>query len=313
MRFLLPFVHGSLLRHAVSRESEEAAWDMADLPFEVDMNQTVHAFLADLAPARQKPLMFLHIHKAGGTMLCRFARQAEVVVRPEDNCNWKGQDDYHTSGQPNLHKTCADRLLFFRQNGFTYGQIEREMGDEEMCADFDYAVLLREPMALMSSLWNYELWYAWKGWGSTKEEHKDPAGFLRGTVDSHCSVTPTTSQGDAFWKFFDNFQTRFLANAFDVPAGKLDDTHAAKAHARLQEHKVNVKLLEEMPIQGAAFFSQLGWPDNFASHLHEKSNSLDGFQDKFVRKQFSESDAAYLRELNKYDYALYDRYRSTQQ
>jgi hypothetical protein len=283
------------------------------MPFGIDDSLSLRkGVLLELVANRTKPLIYFHIHKAGGSLMCRFARQTEMVVHPEENCNWQGHDGYGDAGQVAKRVPCDQRRALFQQNGYTYGQIEREVADDEMCDDFDYAVILREPNALMASLWNFELWYAWKGWGATKQEHSDPVGTLRATIEwseQGCPGSPggcpkQKGQNDQFWKFFDNFQTRFLADAFDVPAGQLTAAHAKKAAERLTKFKFQVERLEDLPARSSSLFAALGWPASFSSHIHERVN--DDHSDKFQRRTFSARDLEYLETVNHYDRALYD-------
>jgi hypothetical protein len=314
MRLILAFTVAALqLVSTPERASEE--WDLRDLPFGVDDLRPPKGLLLELVANRTKPLIYFHIHKAGGSLMCRFARQTEMVVHPDENCNWQGHDGYGDAGQLAKHVPCDQRRSFLQQNGYTYGQIEREVADDEMCDDFDYAVMLREPNALMASLWNYELWYAWKGWGATKPEHNDPIGTLRATIEWSADGCPGSpggcpkqpSQNDQFWKFFDNFQTRFLANAFDVPAGQLTAAHAKKAAERLEKHRFHVELLEELPVRSTSLFQALGWPSSFSTHIHERVN--DDHSDGFQRRTLSSRDLDYLETVNHFDRALYEAHR----
>jgi hypothetical protein len=316
MRLILASAVAALQLQTHELASEE--WDLRDLPFGVDGMSRRPAGLLELMANRSKPLIYFHIHKAGGSLMCRFARQAELIVHPDENCNWQGHDGYGDAGQVARHVPCDQRRSFFQQNGYTYGQIEREVDDQEMCEDFDYAVMLREPNALMASLWNYELWYAWKGWGATKPEHKDPVGTLRATIEwseKGCPGSPggcpsNPSQNDQFWKFFDNFQTRFLANAFHVPAGQLTAEHAKKAAERLEKYRFRVELLEELPARSSSLFAALGWPASFASHIHERVNDDRG--DGFHRRTFTTRELDFLETVNHHDRALYEAHRASQ-
>jgi hypothetical protein len=115
------------------------------------------------------------------------------------------------------------------------------------------------------------------------------------------------SQNDQFWKFFDNFQTRYLANAFHIPAGKLTAEHARKAAERLEKYRFHVEILEELPVRSASLFAALGWPASFSSHIHERVN--DDHSDGFHRRTFSSKELDFLETVNRYDRQLYEAHR----
>jgi hypothetical protein len=233
--------------------------------------------------------------------MCQMAKRNERVVHPEDNCNWKGHDGYGQSGEPYMRVPCAERARTFQSSGFTYGQVEREMDDNELCDEFRYGVMLREPMSLMHSLMNYEIWY------HEKFEHKRPdippniADWLNGKIHNQ-AVPESQTPG---WVHLDNFQTRVLANAFDVPAGQIDSEHVERARAFLQNHGFMVHVLEDLPTRGEELFNELGWKFQPGS-FHRKVNSLAREERPFLAEELE-----YLKDLNKYDYELYNGVRSS--
>lgn len=283
---------------------EQIKYDLMDLPFETDVlsagaqlhNNT--AFISQKTTVtRQKPLMWVHIHKAAGTLMCHLAPLAyERIVLPNSNCNWNPQDMFGTSGNPEAGPTCLERMHYFEKHGYTYGQIERELWDSDYCWDhFDYAVMLREPIDLMHSSLNYnKKFYHGKG-KAALHVLKD---HMR-TGRHHSAVQ---------WHEFlilDNMQVRLLANALDVPAGQIDDSHVEKAKQVLNNFKA-VGALEDLSSNALSFFGKLGWEPHMASHVrgpkknHVKVDVLD----------FTPDEEDWLRDHNKYDIALYQYARS---
>jgi hypothetical protein len=261
---------------------------------------------------RHKPFVWLHVHKAGGTLMCEMAkRMEEKVVIPENNCNWIGHDRWRDSGQPSLRKSCAERAKMYHESGFTYGQIEREVDDDELCEKFRYGVMFREPLALMASIMNYELWY------QTMMEHNaypDPflhfpanlTAWLQDKIEAE--AVPVNELAPSAW--LDNFQTRFLANAFDVPAGQITKEHLTRAQAFLQKHNVTVHVLEDLPMTGEKLFKELGWRWNKAA-LKRKKMSIHTIltnnpSHKTEQRPFTPEETEYLRRVNKYDLELYN-------
>lgn len=260
---------------------------------------------------QKRPLVWVHLHKAGGTLMCKMAKKNENVIQPSTNCNWEGHDGWINSGDPAVRRSCSDRAKMFRLNGYTYGHIEREMGDFELCDKFRYGIMFREPLALMQSVVDFELWF------QTTIEHTaysepflkfpaDVAEWLRGKIAA--KAVPLNERKP--WVWLDNFQTRILANALDVPAGQINKDHLTRARALLQKHNFTVQVLEDLPNQGEKLFNELGWTW-YEGALKRKPNSiheiLEGFpMARAEERSFTPAEEEYLRRLNQYDLALYN-------
>eukprot|EP00746_Dinoflagellata_sp_MGD_P006449 gnl/MRDRNA2_/MRDRNA2_112618_c0_seq1.p1 gnl/MRDRNA2_/MRDRNA2_112618_c0~~gnl/MRDRNA2_/MRDRNA2_112618_c0_seq1.p1 ORF type:complete len:142 (+),score=9.45 gnl/MRDRNA2_/MRDRNA2_112618_c0_seq1:413-838(+) len=106
-----------------------------------------------------------------GSFTCADAvSNGERVVVPSANCNWLGKDaiwgergygeSYHGIGQQNRPQvSCSDRAAYFKKWNFTYGQIEREMTDLDICSEFRSGTLLRDLFDYMASVGAFEkLW-----------------------------------------------------------------------------------------------------------------------------------------------------------
>lgn len=293
-----------------------------------------------LGGIRRKPLVWVHLHKAGGHLMCNMAKLNENVVRPETNCNWEGHDGWKQSGQPSVRKSCSERAQMFHEFGYTYGQIEREISDEEVCDQFRYGIMFREPLALMQSTLNYELWFQTRGESKgrrlpekggqgappvlappTKPPPKkersiysqpflefpsDVSEWLKGKIEAE--AVPGNERVP--WVWLDNFQTRFLANAFDVPAGQITRDHLARARAFLQRNDFTVQVLEDLPEQGENLFKKLGWTwykGAFKKKTHSFKKLLKNNPSyKAEHRDFTPEEQDYLRRLNQYDVELYN-------
>merc|ERR1712224_902912 len=97
-----------------------------------------HAFLQAQYPTRRclrrqsatraKPVMWLHVHKAMGSMFYQVARyNQEKVVEPSFNGNWWPYDT--PSGDQRTRPSCEKRANYFRSTGATWGQIEHTLVD----------------------------------------------------------------------------------------------------------------------------------------------------------------------------------------
>ena len=84
----------------------------------------------------------VHLHKAGGSLMCMLAEQAGERSPFWDwvegaNCNWMHHDDLGDSGLPELLPNCSTRRAAYMEHGWTYTQIEREITDGDLeCDDF---------------------------------------------------------------------------------------------------------------------------------------------------------------------------------
>jgi hypothetical protein len=228
--------------------------------------------------------------------MCKMAKLNEHVVYPNENCNWKGHDSWKQSGMRHYKKPCKDRVLLFESGGFTYEQIEREMDDDEFCDEFRYGVMLREPLSLMNSIVNFEIWFQRKFEHHSVGIPDDVEEWLKSKIAMR-EVPVNQLQP---WAWLDNFQTRLLANAFHVPAGKITEEHLEKARSRLEKHNFTVHTLEDLPTRGEQLFAELGWkipPFSFEEKVNKIHEEM---------RPFTVEEQDYLRSLNQFDYELYN-------
>lgn len=322
----------------VARIKMDLLYDLADLPFETDIYEIIQEKLemldANATPIemevtsiwpfnrrqsaakmhpefdttpRSRPLLWIHIHKAGGTFICAMAQLAgEKVTEPSDGaCNWLWHDQYRDSGDVE-RISCKERSDYFRDptRNYTWGQIEREFAEADRCwNEFDYGVMLREPVALLESEVNYHpsCWFLGKPCGGGPD---DPADFLRTFKEMLASPSDIPDNDQyALWKYFDNIQVRLLAPALDVPAGKLNETHLNAAKESLAKFKI-IARLEDLPHVGPKVFDKLGWSQKMMAHVGEPVNMNKNGHDYI----FSEDEVKWLRHVNRFDRALWEAY-----
>jgi hypothetical protein len=189
----------------------------------------------------------------------------------------------------------------FEAGRFTYEQVEREMDDDELCDEFRYGVMLRDPLALMVSIVNFEIWEQGKFEHTFLEIPADLDMWLKSKI----AMAEVPDNQLTPWAWLDNFQTRVLANAFHVPAGKITEEHLGKARAFLRDHNFTVQILEDLPTRGEALFHKLGWnvpPFAFQHKVNAKHAET---------RPFTDQEVEYLRGLNHFDYELYNGARSS--
>jgi len=252
-------------------------------------------------PTRKKPFLMVHIHKAAGTYMCNMAAKArERIVQPNLNCNWKDHDSYLDSGT-RWRVNCDKRHSFFTRNGFTYGQIERELWPADLCWDeFSYGILLREPIDLMHSELNYRGLYHG---GLSKDAVV--ADFKRRVESDPPLQTDHTQLPE--WKTLDNFQTRILANAMAVPAGQIGPEHLERARQVLANFTAVGRVADlKIDMQRNVFFDSLGWSNEA---LQESvAAALPRNQVKKDLYDFTDLEREWLQRINQYDIELFRWY-----
>lgn len=269
--------------------------------------------LSEFPPRRKRPMMWIHIHKSGGTLMCAMAQAAgENVVKPSGNCNWRKARDGTTSASRNKRKkvtdtTCAERSTYFNRNGYTWGQIEHEMSSVNYCLDdFDYGVMLRDPLELAQSETNYAEY--------NRSEMEDS---LKCIGNGNCRDLQGEQRDKmALWMFFDNYMIRILGGdgIYSLPPGGVTEQHAAIVMERLSNFKT-VFTMEDMGAKHTKLFSSLGW----VAENQVEEQQLQYFVRRKVRSAkvhldrptiaFDEAETRLIREQTKHDYTVYQHFR----
>lgn len=274
----------------------------------------------------RKPVLFHHISKAGGTMMCHLAEEnGERIVSPHGNCNYEPWDDlghlaqsmvairkgnHSKSEMLNIQK----RVRMFEANDWSFGSIERPwlpLFDDDQ-THFLYGTILREPVSLMLSATNYH-----------GLNFKDVLSCYRSgnltTMGQLCGDLGTP----AWWARYDNFMTRSITGAWlpwsaaapcemlhsgCVEAGSMNSTYLDLAKQALYHRFSFTVALEDFDKHTPALFRLLGWSRTLSGIVnkdeHAKSNK--GWTDV----TFTSEDEATLRELNQYDVELYGHVRN---
>lgn len=258
------------------------------------------------SPARGgRPLLWYHVHKCAGTLLCSVARASgERVVTPNNNCNWMpgpdGVRDIGGVGYP--EPSCAHRAQYFAQGGFTWGAVEKQFRSPHPCPQFAYATMLRDSAALVESI----------AGDHGHEFGPAPLAPLRAAVQllqapdaSHVLAAANSTAGYLpAWKWLDNFQTRVFADALDVPPGKLTTDHLEKAK-RVLEKFVVVEVLSELQSDAPRLVRALQWPAHLQHAFTRKVNVGRPGHEQF----FTPAQKQFLHRQNRFDRQLVDHFR----
>ena len=100
-----------------------------------------------------RPVMYTHLHKAGGTMICELAKRNDEKLPPNNsNCNMYPDDNWEggvaadpSAWPPTTSVGCAQRQKLVRDHSVTWMSQERWV-DNEHCDTFFYAITLRDPL-----------------------------------------------------------------------------------------------------------------------------------------------------------------------
>ena len=258
-----------------------------------------------------RPLkIHVHLHKAGGTLMCHLAKRAGEQVPAWDwvygaNCNWMNHDDVGDSGFPERFPNCSTRRAAYAKHNWTYTQIERELTDDDLdCKDILYSVLVREPIELIESNINYEETENGGPGHTTGKNASMRVGHMRELLSkglqaagNHWDKDPGL-QPTLGWKFMDNMQVRLLGDALYVPPGHVTKNHLEIAKRRLSKFNLVAKLEDfEDPATRDPILTQMGWQVSFQD---DKCNAKDH------KDPLTHADKAWLKNLNKWDYELYN-------
>ena len=248
-----------------------------------------------------RPVVFLHLHKAGGTTMCDLAQlNGETLdeVQPHENCAIKGDGNWLDKNgiYPGYSRSCASRAEEARAHSFM--AIERWM-DTDMCDDVaQYAVVLRDPIdRLISNTIFEQAVMHWDTDTSSILEMVAPNASFRLSGDRENHPSEMISQGTAA---YDNFLVRTLAGpeVFALPAGQLTRTHLDEAKRRLARFDA-VMVLERLNEQAPAQLSHfLGW-----NRLELPRSMAGGGAD--AAQPFSDEQLAVLKRANALDAELY--------
>jgi len=253
---------------------------------------------------QRKPVMWVHVHKNGGTSMCEWAQDTEQVVEPNDGtCN---SVDLHDTffpdgiGQKRQWTTCADRAEYFRDHRFTWGQLEREINPGDLCKDdFLYGITLRDPVSRIESYAN---------WNSNAVNGAEWKGYMSCIQRRNASACPAVegrpiARVNWGYREWDNFNIRVLGG-YDVmrlPPGGVNASHLAAAVDLLEQFDL-VLLLEDLEsgCTMAEMKRVLGWsPKGESPHARENDHS---------QVVFTEGQRAAWARINRFDVQLYTHF-----
>jgi hypothetical protein len=258
-----------LLAHAIEEFSFEEKFEQV---CKSENAKELNAFGRDQIPKSDfKPMIFIHVHKGAGVLICHMARAHERVIHPEAVCSGPGDGVTLIGTGHNI--SCADRKVKFSKQGATFGMIEREVNEDDLCHDeFRYGIALRDPLELAESMTNFDQYCS--DWGpplphDSWERHLD---CLTQNPDS-CKHLKSSITG--LYHFYDNYLVRTLGGneIFQKPPGSINEDDVQKVIKRLEKFDIVVPF--NGPNDVPLLMDKLGWgsahPGKKDVHSHPHS------------------------------------------
>mmetsp|Transcript_125034 Transcript_125034/g.266874 ORF Transcript_125034/g.266874 Transcript_125034/m.266874 type:complete len:305 (+) Transcript_125034:95-1009(+) len=238
----------------------------------------------------RKPIVWIHIHKNAGTTICDLAQLNNETIVSGANCYW-GHHDSQLLINTSNHTSCAERRHAYATNHWTFGMIEREVHEDDVCEGFLYGTLLREPVSHAVSMATYDRINA------NRDIECLRSGALQCDQSLFWPKKPVHS-----WIVFDNYQIRTLLGeeGLKIPPRQVTEQHAQQVIAMLSKFDL-VSVVDELDSATPEMLKNtFGWNITSAP----PSNEL-----RRPEQNISDQNMAYIEELNKMDRMVYDYFK----
>lgn len=258
-------------------------------------------FTDSLVSSPTTAIVFVHMHKAGGSLLCNLAvLNGEKARSGATNCNQEGDGPSTTPGS-SAGKSCEQRERDRVIAGYTFMGVERFM-DPELCKTrYMYITVLREPFTRIASHMYYDVTVESNFVRPLATVLSTPPHAFRRAHEGHwCSWNLASAN---------NYYVRTLLGkeVYIAKAGAVTPAHLARANGVLEEFTA-VLILEKWDASQLLLTKLFGWRNTAPRQLPWKER-LDNRNDHPKFEQlFSSEEQTQLRALNELDVALYDKW-----
>ena len=229
---------------------------------------------------RDKIAFYVHVHKSGGTTLCKTAQTNGEEVNEDNNCNMKGDGPW-TITENTLSRTCEERYQLAKESGHTFVAMERFLLQDELeCKDrFIYILMIRDPEKRHKSHIDVHRHGIYqdkhRGFVGRKKirtkKKKKPDYFpmtTRRVVRRRLKKRKVKSDlGIALMDndlSEDNYLTRILLGERgfngELPIGSITNEHGGEARKKLEQFDLILRL-EKFDEDKAQLVSHLGWTE----------------------------------------------------
>ena len=243
---------------------------------------------------------FFHVHKCGGSSVCKLAEAHGEKVNFMNNCNGNPQlaFDCNHDKRSLAEQSADDQLASLRAANYTFVANECTTPHEMVNhSSVLYAISLREPLERAASNFRYAARWNYTDFGTNDFDTFILEGLNRSTTNRTGPVA--NSKG---WKesTFSDYETRYLSGKLEV--GPVTDDHLKAAKAALRRMDVLIDMdypQESMQLLGKTF----GWEQDLKLPAE---NSLGGDSDDDDVLSVSDEAYAKLMALNAKDIELYE-------
>jgi hypothetical protein len=254
-------------------------------------------------PAESKGVVaFLHMHKAAGSAICKLAQANQMRItefQKTHNCNFKG-DGPNITPADSIGKSCPVRTKELADhNGVQFFGIER-FGDYELCKDFTYITVLREPLERIASHYNYEKY----------KEHLSPPPIAKAILkQAGAKAGQAKNAGPRHWcsmttQTLNNYYIRTLLGhkTYMLDLEAIKDEHFIEAY-RMLEEEFTLELISERWDESLELLQKaIGWTPSKIPERQAKKNKHKPFEQFFTTQEKTT-----LKTLNLLDIQLYNR------
>ena len=268
-----------------------------------------------LAKLKNHSTYYAHVHKSGGTVICRLAEMNGEVFDAfasenhfQHNCNCKGDGpDAEVNGWvPGYDRSCEERAHLKS----SFQMVERWL-DSHTCGashGMARAIMIRDPLDRIISAAPFEAeanaHVKVKQLVKQAMQAIQPGATVGLKAPEALNGTHMVGYGTAAW---DNFLTRTLGGpeVFQLPARSLNATHLQQAKERLMNFEI-VMMLDEFDTDSAQLAHVLGWERLVVQeHLPKRSKAAERLlRAEHTANPFSQEQLRELTEVNQLDIEL---------
>lgn len=252
----------------------------------------------------RKQVMWLHMHKFGGTFMTKMAGlQGEVFPPGNINANWMPDFCSTPQGQRIL---CVERSAGTKSADISWSAMERELDEGDFCDGALIGTMLREPLSALQSVLSHDRFDKVSILDTLRScsEQAPAVHFMYQppSLENKSSVPACLPAWDTY-QHFDNFATRVLAGAYAQPPCSINFSHLDAAKSQLRRMDV-LTILEHLGEHLPQLQDIFHW--NVTSV--QPGKIVNRKPKRYVNNstEFTPPEMQFLKEVNAIDLALYE-------